>query len=263
MPIRLGVVIDDESLLRSGQRGDPVDAVVLRWTFLNPPRAAAARRIGERIREVHADAELIPYAWHYLTYEPGDGVVVGSNRSLESNAGSYGHLRGDARDHVWEVTRICAEALGSRHVVLRTPPSFSPGSLSRRRFGKFVESLGPNDPKLLWEPQGLWTAAQAAAFAGELGVEVIAPAFAMTGALLEVEGATWLRIGGSKDARLRSSHAEILADALLDLAEAQPLTLLFEGPRAYANLRAFARAGAISMADRAGFELDDDEPEAS
>ena len=113
MPIRLGVVIDDESLLRTGRPDDPVDVVVLRWTFLNPPRAAAAKRIAERIRSVHADAELIPYAWHYLSHEPGDGIAVGSNRSLEPNAGSYGHLRGDAREHVWSVTKICAEALGA------------------------------------------------------------------------------------------------------------------------------------------------------
>ncbi|HVI03616.1 MAG TPA: hypothetical protein VM869_33205, partial [Enhygromyxa sp.] len=84
----------------------------------------------------------------------------------------------------------------------------------------------------------------------QLGVEVVAPAFGMTGQVLEFEGATWLRIGGSKDARLRSSHAEILADALIDLAEAQPLTLLFEGPRAYANLRSFARACAMALGDR-------------
>ncbi len=241
MSIRLGVVIDDESLLKAGQGDDPMDVLVLRSTFLNPPRAAAAKRIAERIRNVHPDAELIPYAWHYLTHEPGDGINVGSNRSLEPSAGNYGHLRGSARDHVWEITKICAEAMGAEHVVIRTPPSFSPGSLSRRRFTSFVESLGPEDPKLLWEPEGLWTPAQAAAFAGEFGVEIIAPAFAATGAVLEFEGASWLRIGGGKDARLRSSHAEILADALVELAEEQPLTLLFDGPRAYTNLRAFAR----------------------
>lgn len=258
MPIRLGVVIDDESLLRAGKRGDPVDIIVLRSTFLNPPRAAAARRIAERIRSVHADVELIPYAWHYLTHEAGDGVVVGSNRSLEPNLGSYGHLRGDARDHIWTVTKLCAEAMGATRVVIRTPPSFSPGSLSRKRFKSFAESLGPDDPKLLWEPEGLWTAAQAAVFAAEFGIEIIAPAFSMTGQLLEFEGANWLRISGSKDARLRSSHAEILADALTELDreldqeltedpdEAESLNLLFDGPRAYANLRAFA--GALASA---------------
>ena len=28
--------------------------------------------------------------------KPGDGIAVGNNRSLDSSAGSYGHLRGDA-----------------------------------------------------------------------------------------------------------------------------------------------------------------------
>jgi hypothetical protein len=248
MPMRLGVVIDDESLLRAAKAHDPVDVVVLRSTFLNPPRAAAARRIAERIRTLHPNAELIPYAWHYLTHEPGDGIVVGSNRSLEG-AGSYGHLRGDARAQVWSIIEIYAEAMSASRVVIRTPPSFSPGSLSRRRFKSFVESIGPEGLELLWEPQGLWETAQAAVFAAEFGVEVIAPVFSMTGALLDFEGANWLRIGGSKDARLQSSHAEILADALAELDldddlddDDEQLTLLFDGPRAYANLRSFERA---------------------
>ena len=100
MPIRSGVVIDDESLLKGALRDDPVDVLVLRSTFLNPPRAAAAKRIAERVHELHPDAELVPYAWHYLTHEPGDGINVGSNRSLEPSFGNYGHLRGAARD-VW------------------------------------------------------------------------------------------------------------------------------------------------------------------
>jgi hypothetical protein len=52
--------------------------------------------MAERIRERHRDAEVIPYAWHYLTHEASDGVVVGSNRSLDAKPGSYGHMRGDA-----------------------------------------------------------------------------------------------------------------------------------------------------------------------
>lgn len=242
MSIRLGVVIDDESQLKGGHRDDPVDVVALRSTFLNPPRGAVARRTGERIRDLHPDAELVPYAWHYLTYEPSDNIEVGSNRSLDPNAGTYGHLRGTARDQAWMVSKICADSLGATHIIVRTPPSFSPSTLSRRRFTNFIESLTPEDPKILWEPQGLWSSAQAAMFAADLGVAVVAPAFAMTGHLLEFEGASWLRIGGSKDARLRSSHAEILADTLIEVAEEFPLTLLFDGPRAYVNLRVFARA---------------------
>jgi hypothetical protein len=240
--MRLGVVLDDETLLGAGRRDDPLELVVMRTTFLNPPRAAAARRMAERIHERHRDAELVPYAWHYLTHEASDGVVVGSNRSLEAKPGSYGHMRGDAIAQAWEISRICAEALGAKHLVIRTPPSFSPGSLSRRRFTDFVSSLGPEHPKLVWEPEGLWSSTDAAAFADPMSIDVLAPAFGMTGQLLEFDGARWLRISGSKDARLRASHAEVLAHALADL---EGLTVLFEGPRAYANLRSFARALAL------------------
>lgn len=243
--IRLAVVLDDESLLGAARRDDPVDIVVLRSTFLNPPRAGAARRIAERIREVHPDVEIVPYAWHYLTHEHSDGIEVGSNRSLELAPGSYGHLRGAAIAHAWEVSKLCAAGLGATRVLLRTPPSFSPGSLSRRRFTNFVASLGPDDPKLVWEPEGLWESAQAAAFAEPLGVETVAPAFSMTGQLLEIDGAGWLKIQGSKDGRLRASHAEVLADALVEASEARSLTLMFDGRRAYANLRAFAAAGTV------------------
>jgi hypothetical protein len=243
--IRLGVVLDDESLLGAARRDDPVDVVVLRSTFLNPPRAGAARRMAERIREQHGEIEIVPYAWHYLTHEASDGIEVGSNRALDLKPGSYGHLRGDAIAHAWEVTKLCASGFGATRVLLRTPTSFSPGSLSRRRFTNFVAGLGPDDPKLVWEPEGLWESAEAAAFAEPLGVEVLAPAFSMTGQLLEIEGAGWLKIQGSKDGRLRSAHAEVLADSLVDASEARSLTLLFDGRRAYANLRAFAEAGTV------------------
>lgn len=246
MALRLGIVLNDDSLLRAGRDDDPVDVVVLRSTFLNPPRAAASRKLGARCRERHAEAELVPYAWHYLSHEADDAVNVGSNRSLDTAAGRFGHFRDTpVVEQAWTVTKLCAEALEARRVMVRTPPSFSPGSLSRRRFTRFVESLGEDDPKLIWEPEGLWEPAEAASFAAPLGVEVIAPAFGMTGQLLEFGGATWLRVSGSKDARLRSSHAEILAHALVDAAEAEDgaeLTVLFDGPRAYTNLRAFARA---------------------
>lgn len=237
---RLGIVIDGEASLGSSRDGS-VGFVVVRSTFLNPPRAAAARRMAERVRNAHAGATLIPYAWHYLTHEPGDGIEVGSNRSLGQT--DHGHLRGKGSAQAWEVTKICAEAMEARHVVIRTPPSFSPGSLSRRRLTSFIEQLGEGQPRLIWEPEGLWTPADAAAFSAPLGIEIMARAFGMSGQLLELEGASWLRIGGGKDARLRSSQAEVLAYELEDRGLANA-NIAFEGPRALANLRTFARAQA-------------------
>jgi hypothetical protein len=258
MPLRLGVLLDDLSL-NGAKLGDPVDVVVIRSTFLNPPRAAAAKRQAEKIHALHRDAELIPYAWHYVTHEHDDAIEVGSNRALETT-GKFGHFRSTPDvAQAWQISKICAEAFGSNKLVVRTPPSFSPGALSRKRMTEFVQTHVDPDFQLLWEPSGLWSIATAVAFAEPLGVEVLGPAVGMTGQVLDFEDARWLRVPGGKDGRLRSSQAESLAVALAELGvledpdeegeadedeadESETITLLFDGPRAHANLRAFERA---------------------
>jgi hypothetical protein len=236
--------------------------VVIRSTFLNPPRAAAAKRQAEKVREIHRDAELIPYAWHYVTHEHDDAIEVGSNRALETT-GKFGHFRSTPDvAQAWQISTICAEAFGATKLVVRTPPSFSPGALSRKRMTEFVQAHASAELHLLWEPTGLWTIETAVAFAEPLGVEVLGPALGMTGQVLDFEDARWLRVPGGKDGRLRSSQAESLAVALAELGvfddddddadeadedeadadASDTITLLFDGPRAHANLRAFERA---------------------
>lgn len=279
MPLRLGVLLDDLSL-NGAKLDDPIDVVVIRSTFMNPPRAAAAKRQAEKVHSLHRSAELIPYAWHYVTHELDDGVEVGSNRALETT-GKFGHFRATPDvAQAWQVASLCAEAYGASAMVVRTPPSFSPGALSRKRMREFVEAHASEGRRLIWEPSGLWSIELAVDFADELGhgVEVLGPAIGMTGAVLDFEGATWLRIPGGKDGRLRASQAESLAVALAELdlfdddddddaaadadaddddaeggddAEAdddaedlgpETVTLLFDGPRAHGNLRAFIQA---------------------
>ncbi len=249
MSFRLGIVIDDETVLRGSRKRDPVDVVVLRSTFLNPPRGAAMRRTGDRIRKRHPDATIIPYAWHYLSFEADDGITVGSNRSLGESPGPHGHFRDTpAVEQAWEISKICAEALGTTQVVVRTPTSFSPGSLAQRRMTRFLGARPKTDPSVIWEPGGLWEPASAAIFGATLDVEVMAPAFSMTGHVLAVGSCNWLRVSGGKDAHLRSSHAEVLAYSLAEQIERSGddehnhLTVLFDGPRAYANLRALVQA---------------------
>ncbi len=239
MPVRLGVLLDDLSL-NGAKLADPVDVVVIRSTFLNPPRAAAAKRQAEKIHELHRNAELIAYAWHYVTHEADDGIDPGSNRSLETT-GKFGHFR-STPDVVqaWQISTICAEAFGATKLVVRTPASFSPGGMSRKRMTEFVQAN--SGPSLIWEATGLWSITEAVAFAEPLGIEVMGPAIGMTGQVLEFEGARWLRVPSGKDGRLRASQAEGLAFALAELDEAETLTLLFDGPRAHSNLRAFDRA---------------------
>jgi hypothetical protein len=255
MPLRLGVLLDDLSL-NGAKLDDPIDVVVIRSTFLNPPRAAAAKRQAEKIHELHRDAELIPYSWHYVTHESDDGIDVGSNRSLETT-GKFGHFRSTPDvAQAWQISTICAEAYGATKLIVRTPTSFSPGSLSRKRLTEFVELHVGEGRQLIWEPSGLWSVEAAVAFAEPLGVEVMGPAIGLTGQVLDFEDARWLRVPGGKDGRLRASQAESLAVALDELGvledeeeggededgESETITLLFDGPRAHANLRAFERS---------------------
>lgn len=256
MPLRLGVLLDDLSL-NGAKLDDPVDIVVIRSTFLNPPRAAAAKRQAEKIRELHRNAELIPYAWHYVTHEHDDGIEAGSNRALETT-GKFGHFRSTPDvAQAWQISTICAEAYGANKLIVRTPTSFSPGALSRKRMTEFVQTHTSANLSLLWEPSGLWSIEAAVAFAEPLGVEVMGPALGLTGQVLDFEDARWLRVPGGKDGRLRASQAESLAVALAELGldeddedaddesegddESETITLLFDGPRAHANLRAFYR----------------------
>jgi hypothetical protein len=254
MSLRLGVLLDDLSL-NGAKLDDPVEVVVIRSTFLNPPRAAAAKRQAEKIRELHRNAELIPYAWHYVTHEHDDGIDPGSNRALETT-GKFGHFRSTPDvAQAWEISTICAQAFGANKLIVRTPTSFSPGALSRKRMTEFVEAHTNANLSLLWEPSGLWSVEAAVAFAEPLGIEVIGPALGLTGQVLDFEDARWLRVPGGKDGRLRASQAESLAVAIAELGlleddaedeaepedESDPITLLFDGPRAHANLRAFFR----------------------
>jgi hypothetical protein len=259
MPLRLGVLLDDLSL-NGAKLDDPVDVVVIRSTFLNPPRAAAAKRQAEKIHELHRDAELIPYAWHYITHEHDDAIEVGSNRALETT-GKFGHFRSTPDvAQAWQISTICAEAFGATKLIVRTPPSFSPGALSRKRMTEFVQTHAGGNLQLVWEPSGLWSIEAAVAFAEPLGVEVLGPALGLTGQVLDFEDARWLRVPSGKDGRLRASQAESLAVALDELGvleeeagdedegedASETVTLLFDGPRAHANLRAFEHARGLA-----------------
>ena len=56
MSLRLGVLLDDLTL-GGAKLDDPVDVVVIRSTFLNPPRAAAAKRQAEKILALIDDSQ--------------------------------------------------------------------------------------------------------------------------------------------------------------------------------------------------------------
>ncbi len=240
---RLGILIADEKALRAARPEDPVDLVVLRSSLVNPPRAAGAAKLRARFRSLHPEAAVHPYIWHLVSHGPKDGLRELGSRSLPGDPRSFGLLQDSAEVRAaWESTKRCADALGSNVVVLRTPASFTPGGIYRQRLRRFVEERAAEGLEIVWEAEGLWEPPATLAMARELGITTIVPAFDGTGRPFKGKlERRWLRIDGAgPTTHLRPALSDALLLAL-DESDIQT-TLLFGGPRGYANLRAFARA---------------------
>lgn len=241
---RLGVILPDEHALRVAKPDDPVDLVVLRSTLLNPPRAAGARSLAASVHAVHPEAALVPYVWHLVTHAPGDGLRESGTRSLPGEAHRFGHLQDTPEVHAaMDVTLRCAEEMSAKTLLLRTPPSFTPGTVNQARLAAFAEARAKEGIELLWEADGLWEPATTQALARKHGFKTLVPAFDGTGRpIAQNYEHRWLRIDSAGPTeRLRGALAEGLAYALEDKDALETTTLLFAGPRGYANLRAFAR----------------------
>lgn len=232
-PFELGVILDDPRALDHARTSDPLTWLVFRNTLANMPRVAAAQRLGERACLAHPEAKIALYGWHYLTHVRSDGFAARASRKLGES--EFGHLRECAGvEQAWSVTQAAAEAAGASAVVLRTPPSFSTGQLSRQRLANFVSAHRAELEQFFWAPEGLWTDVDAAAVGADCGVEVLVSSRHDRAA--EVSPAVWLRIDGE----LRPSFADQLAYELE--AREAPVRVWFSGPQAHANLRRFARA---------------------
>lgn len=258
---RLGLILQDEHALRAGRQSrpqgaeaaddgsdeaaDPVELVVLRSTLLNPPRAAGARAVAEQVRAVHPRAEVVPYVWHLVSHAESDGLRESGTRSLPGEARRFGHLQDTPEVRsAWEVTLRCAREMGATTVVLRTPPSFTPGTAHQARLSAFVEARAAEGLKVVWEADGLWEPAATQALARKLDIWTMASAFEGTGRPIEQSyERRWLRVDGAgATERLRGALAESLVFALANKDALADATILFAGPRALANLRAFSRA---------------------
>lgn len=247
---KLGVLINEEKALTAARASDPVSLVVLRSTLVNPPRAAAARSLADRVRAMHPQAALVPYVWHLVSHGAEDGVREMGTRALPGEARKFGHLQDtpEVRE-AWQTTLRCAQEFGAKQAVLRTPASFTPGGVNHARLTTFVAARAAEGIEVVWEAEGLWEPPQTLALARKLGMQTVVPAFDGTGrpfaGSLERR---WLRVDGAGPTdRLRGILAEALAFALdgAEDADEDGPVVLFAGPRAYANLRSFARELAL------------------
>ena len=222
-----------------------VEVVLLERTLFEPPRASAAARWAKQVRRLFPNAEVIPYAWHLLSHGPDDGLRGLSSRTLEGQPHKFGGLQdSDEVARAWEAVRPCYEALGAKRLAVRTPTSLTPGAVGRKRLQTFVEKRRADGFDIVWEPEGLWAAPDAAAFASSLGITLMGPAFVAgrpnTDEDPEVmyDRAAWLRVDAmGRRPRLSADQLDAIADHLDVVPDS---TLIFAGPRALANLVATA-----------------------
>ncbi len=241
--LRLGIIIADERALRAARSDDPVDLVILRSTLVNPPRAAGAAKLRSRFRELHPKAAVHPYVWHLVSHGSTDGLRELGSRSLPGDPRAFGLLQETPEVRgAWESTQRCATALESSTVVLRTPASFTPGGLYRQRLRRFVADRKAEGLHVVWEAEGLWEPPTTLAVARELDMTTIVPAFDGTGRPFSGSlERRWLRVDGAgPTTHLRPALSDSLLLALDGREE--DATILFGGPRGYANLRSFAKA---------------------
>ncbi len=242
---RLGFYLAENNALGRGI-DERVGVVLLGRTLLDPPRQGAMTRWSGAIRRRFPQAELVPLAWHLVTHAREDGLRGRATRRPPGDELRFGGLQATAEvEHAWSVSTAGAQACGAKRILLATPPSLTPGALGRRRIHQFVEQHRGAGFDLVWRPAGLWEAPVACALAQTLGIDVLVPAFeagrplaSMSAAGVLVDRVAWLSVVGHGP-RGRVDARQI--DALVEHIEAVPdATLIFEGPRALANLGAVA-----------------------
>lgn len=246
MPVTLGLVLTERNARRRRAPDPRVDVVMLERTLLDPPRAGAAKRWAAQVQRSFPRARVLPLAWHLVTHGPEDRMRERTTRTLSGSPHLFGGLQDNPQiRQAWEVTRLCADAMQSSTVVLRTPPSITPGALGRARIRAFAEARRAEGIELVWEPEGLWEAPVAAALAREVGVKVMLPAFAGGRPLRNEQGTglatpgAWLRVDIPREGAIHGG----MIDELLDHAEAASDTVIvFGGVRARSNLATFADA---------------------
>ncbi len=243
---KLGILVSDLKALRAARREDPVDVVVLQTTLINPPRATGARSLAEQIKRAHPQAEIVPYVWHYVSHGPRDGLRELGSRNLPGAPEAFGQLQATPEvEAAWTTSLQCARNLGATRMVLRTPPSLTPGARDRARFETWLEGpLKQSGMGLVWEPEGLWEPPQIASLCKKHGIEAMAPAFYVTGRTREESlFASWLRVdAGGALHRMTPAHAEGLLFTLEDRPDGADKTIIFAGARGHGNLRQYRRS---------------------
>lgn len=237
----LGVILAAVNA-RAGRPDDRVGVVLLERTLLDPPRLPAMTRWAAAVQRRFPNADRLAYVWHLVSHSREDGLRAKAARRPAGDDAEFGGLQvTDPATRAWDVSKLCVQACGSQRVVLRTGTSLTPGALGRKRLREFVAARRAEGISIVWEPEGLWDDEIAVAFARELGVQLLVPAFAggrprrvQESSDVIVDANAWLRIDGVGSRGGLDAHH---IDALVAHAEQVPdATFVFSGPRALRHL---------------------------
>jgi hypothetical protein len=242
MPATFGLLLDETNARRLRRVAPEVQLVLLERTLFDPPRAAAGSRWASLLHRSFPNAELVPYVWHLVSHGAEDGLREHGSRTLEGPPQAFGQLQATPEvDRAWDALMQCVNTTGAKRLVMRTPPSITPGALGRKRIASFVEAKRSAGIELVWEPQGLWSPIEASMFARELGIPMLHAAFVGGRPLFDdddrprlVARDAWLRVDPtSRRPQLSADQLDAIIDHLDYCGDA---TLVFTGPHAIANL---------------------------
>lgn len=116
-----------------------------------------------------AGFDYIPVVWHWLVEDPLDVADPLPEGLVREDLGLLQITPTNRR--FWKKTAAQCKAIGARHVLLRTYPSFTPSDAHRDNLRRFVrEWVEPEGLRLIWEPRGLWTREEHRALCEELSI---------------------------------------------------------------------------------------------
>lgn len=132
-----------------------LSTVEYQQSFFNPPKAAALKRLRERSP---ANFSYVIRAWQLITHEATSPGYKRLPKALDEPA-QYGHLQeSPGVAAAMEQTLTAAELLDAPVILYETPASFTPTAANRQALSRFFEQA-PRHRRHVWDPQGIWDAA--------------------------------------------------------------------------------------------------------
>lgn len=136
----------------------------------------------------------------------------------------------DANRALWAETAAQAEALAANAVIIRTPPGFSPSAQNRDNLGRFLRDVVGDVPyDFVWEARGLWTPADRADLATELGITAVVDPYDES-AFPEVPSAASYYTVTAPNGRVRFSREDFFELAEFLNEHENDVRVIFRGP---------------------------------